>query len=255
MAPLDPNPGQQDDLSSRINSVAGQGQQQAQGQDDLNARIAAATGTTKVNMVGPKGEKAQVSMKDVPAMRQQSYALTPDNPGVVKAVDYKSGQVNYILPQEVEGFHNAGNAIVEPDGGIRYPIIRTKEGVIWQDPLEEQQAHERVFQALNADEKSRTNKYELKEFGKAGLGATAAVATVPLGGAAADVAPELGSALLTRIGTAGGAGFLTEEMAQQAGAQVLKKMVKTAVKKYVVGEVASRVLTHKSLLDNILDLF
>jgi len=159
----------------------------------------------RVSMVGPQGQKQQVPVDDVPAMRQNNFAVE-QQPGVKKAVDYNNGRVNYILPSEENTFHSAGHAVVQPDGSIRYPIIRDKNGVIFQDPLEEEKAHQRVYAALDAAEKSRNQRYELKEFGKAGLKASAAAGLAVAGaGPAAGAAEALIGPSLVPV--AGGTGF------------------------------------------------
>lgn len=172
-----------------------------------NSQVQAVTaggGKPVVRMVNQSGENQWIPTDLVPQARQNNYAISPNNAGVMKAVDYNSGQVNYVLPSEAKNFQNAGHAIVQPDGSISYPIIRDKNGVIFQDPLEEQKAHQRVYDALNAEEKSRTNSYELKEFGKAGLKATAATA---LGVTGASGAGALTEPTFSTVTTAGGAGF------------------------------------------------
>jgi hypothetical protein len=155
-------------------------------------------------MVDQNGQMGYVATDKVAAARQHNYAVAPDNPGVVKAVDYNSGQVNYILPHEVEDFHSAGQAIVQPDGSIRYPISRDKNGVVAQDPLAEQQAHQKVYAALNADEAARNRSFELKEAGKSGAKATLATAAGVTGSSGLAALLEPTTATLT---TAGGVGF------------------------------------------------
>ncbi|HEX3093055.1 MAG TPA: hypothetical protein VHW72_10565, partial [Candidatus Angelobacter sp.] len=155
---------------------------------------------TQVSMVGPQGEKQQVPTEQVAAMRQKNFAVTPDTPGVAKAVDYQKGSVNYILPQEADQFHAAGHAIVQPDGSIRYPIIRDKNGVISQDPLEEQKSRQKVYEALNADEKTRNQSFERNEALKAGVNATIATASGVTGASSLASAAELGQAGLAKLG-------------------------------------------------------
>jgi hypothetical protein len=199
---------------------------------------------TSVSMVGPKGEKEQVPAENVDAMRQKNYAITPDNSGVVKAVDYKTGAVNYILPSEQDSFHSAGHAIVQGDGSIRYPIIRNAQGVVTQDPLDEQRAHERVFQALNSEEKSRNTRFELKEAGKAGLKATAAGALAVAGAGPAAGAVE-GLLAPEVIPVAGGMGFggaaagetLGPSLASQAASWAAKQLLKHAGKLAIGGSI------------------
>lgn len=207
----------QNDSLSVLQSVAGNNQSQAapapsaqaqQGQDSLSV-LKSVSGNTPINMVGPNGEKQQVAPANVAAMRQKNFALTPENPGVVKAVDYNSGRVNYIMPQEVEDFHNAGSAIVQSDGSIRYPIIRDKNGVIAQDPLEEQKAHQKIYAALNADEKARNQKSELTDAAKAGVDATLYTAAGVSGASALGAVPEVAARVFAPsvVPVAGGVGF------------------------------------------------
>lgn len=65
---------------------------------------------TVVSMVGPQGDKQQVPVENVTAMRQKNYAVTPDNPGVTK-MSSPEGKTTYALPSEVDQFKASGHVV------------------------------------------------------------------------------------------------------------------------------------------------
>jgi hypothetical protein len=154
---------------------------------------------TAVSMVGPQGEKQQVSPENVAAMRQKNFAVTPDTPGAAKMVS-PQGQVNYALPSEVQNFQKSGHTLIRPDGSFDL------QNIPGEDPLKEAERYQLVRKALTAQEKAGANKAEIKNTLKAGAGAAVATAAGVTGagplasGIEAAIAPSV-------VPVAGGAGF------------------------------------------------
>lgn len=215
---------------------------------DKVASAQAAGYTPAVKMQGPTGELGYVAQDKVAAARQNNFAVVPQ-PGVQKAVDYKSGEVKYILPSEAAAFQQAGHAIVQSDGSITWPIVRTSNGVIGQDPLEEQIDHERVFKALSAEEKHAANMYDLKEFAKAGVKATTATAMGVTGssalGAAADAIAGTETAQLIASSPKLYAEWVLKHGGTWVGRQIVQNapgIIKTAVGTAVGGGILGKLL-------------
>jgi hypothetical protein len=120
--------GTQNDSLSVLQSVAAEKNQtaapaQSSPQDSLSV-LQDVAGVKPINMVGPKGEKVQVPQNQVVDMRQQNFAVTPDNPDAQKVVT-ADGQVAYVLPDEVQKFEDLGATKIHPDGMFMVKNLRS----------------------------------------------------------------------------------------------------------------------------------
>lgn len=120
-------------------------------------------------MVGPDGAKKVVPASQVFQARQSQFAVTADSPGAQKMVS-PGGQVNYVLPDEVQQFKSAGHTLIAPDGSFNLQNIRG------EDPLAEQQRYQRVRKALTPQEQSGATKAEAIDAAKSGVSAALATA-------------------------------------------------------------------------------
>lgn len=194
--------------------------------------------TPAAKMVGPKGEIGYVAQGKVSAARQSNYALTQDSPGAQKMVS-PDGKVNFVLPGEVDQYKQAGHTLIRPNGTFDL------QNIPGEDPLEEQNRLQRVYNALTPAEKLTQKKFELKEAAKTG-----AEAAVDTGLGVAGVAPEVSAAInSSRLGIAGGkalgttAGTIVRAASSPVGQVVVKEGAKYILKG--IGLTAGYALAHK----------
>jgi hypothetical protein len=102
--------------SDVLNSVSAQAPAQPNSSSDVLNQVAS---DYQANMVGPKGQRVTVQQSEVPKMRQQNYAVTPDTKGAVRMVT-PEGKLTYALPNEVQGFKSSGHVPIDANG--RYEI-------------------------------------------------------------------------------------------------------------------------------------
>lgn len=252
----------QNDSLSVLQSVAANNNQAApapsaqasQGQDSLSV-LKAVSGTTPINMVGPKGEKQQVAPPDVASMRQKNFAVTSDNPNVQKMAT-ADGKIAYVLRNEVTSFEDNGATQILPDGRFTVKNLRS-DGSEFPDSVPDVRTRavnvikalgpEETHKAIEAEKKYWTSKEGLKEEAK-GLGN---VAIVGGGTAAALAAPAIAARVFAPsvVPVAGGVGFggaaageiagpsLASRAATWVGRQLLQHGVQAAVGGGILGKI------------------
>lgn len=168
---------------------------------------------TPVTMVGPKGEKTQVSTNDVASMRQKNYAISPDTPGAQQMVT-ADGKIAYVLPNEVTNFEDNGATQILPDGRFLVKNLRS-DGSEFPDSIPDVRERavniakalgdDQMKKSVAAEQKYWTSKEGLKEEAK-GLGN---VALVGGGTMAALAAPAVAARVFAPsvVPVAGGVGF------------------------------------------------
>jgi hypothetical protein len=235
-------------------------QQPAAGQDNVQALTNFAhqvNGTSHINMITPEGNQVVVPQNKVDDMRKQNYAVSPDNPGVQRMAT-SQGQLTYALPDEVEKFKSSGHVPIQDNGYFEVTPLPGEEST---DTMARAAA---IAKNLPPDVMQKAIDAEKKTFTAKNLFKATVVAPVVVGGgtmlaltgagAAIDAAPAATAATLRFIGTRGAQAVLPG-LEEEAGKAIVKQVAKSAAKKYIVGEAASRVFTHKSLLSNILEFF
>jgi len=250
----------QNDSLSVLQSLA-QSSQQQQTQNSAQSQapnslavLQQISNNTPVTMVGPKGEKTQVSANDVTSMRQKNYAISPDTPGAQQMVT-ADGKIAYVLPNEVTNFEDNGATHILPDGRFLVKNLRSNNTEFPDSIPDVRERAVNVAKALGdeqmkksvaAEQKYWTSKEGLKEEAKGALN----VALVGGGTMAALAAPAVAARVFAPsvVPVAAGAGFggaaaseiagpsLATQAATWVGRQLLSHGVKTVVGGGILGK-------------------
>lgn len=240
-----------DDLSARLAAVSGGNAPAPAGQpaqqDDLTARLQQVSGTAPVSMTGPNGEQVQVPQNQVDDMRSKNYAVNSSKD--TQLMITPDGKLTNALPDEVDKFKASGHVLVKPDGTFTVDPLPGEDNT--DTMARAAKIGKAVTPAMIAAEKAKMTPARIATTLVAapaiGVGTAAGIAGLGEGIAAAPEAVQAGLRYLGRGALPG--------MQEQLGKQVLIQGAKSLGKKFLIGEGASRIFTHKSLLSNIMELF
>ncbi len=253
-------------LATFAQQVAGNTQsapQPAVGQDNVQALTSYAqqvAGVSHINMITPDGNQVVVPQNKVDAMRQQNYAVSPDNAGVQRMAT-SQGQLTYALPGEVDKFKASGHVPIQDNGYFEVTPLPGEEST---DTMARAAA---IAKNLPPDVMQKAIDAEKKTFTAKNLFKATVVAPVVVGGgtmlaltgtgAALDAAPAATGAALRFIGSRGAQAVLPG-LEEEAGKAIVKQGAKWAAKKVAVGAAGYagvKVAKKSGILDALLELF
>lgn len=178
-------------------------------------------------MVGPKGEIGYVAQSKVSAARQSNYAVTPDNPGVTRMADPNSGNLNYVLPAEVDNFKSLGHVPIDDKGNFNVEPLPGEDNFATMDRAA------KLAQKLPPDVMKKAIAAEQKTFTAKRLAANLIAAPAVLGLAAPTAAAAGLEAAPVAIGTT--AGTAVKLATSPVGQAVIKEGGKYLVKAVGLG--------------------